>query len=345
MKALSAAGYLGAMIPQEYGGGGLGAFEGSLILEELNRAGGQAAMCHAQMYTMGTVLRHGSAAQKAALLPRIATGELRLQAFAVTEPDAGSDTTKITTAAVRHGDRYVINGRKIFISRVRNSDLMLLLARTTPLKDVKRKTEGMSVFLIDLRDLKGFEARPLKMIMNPPTYALFFDDCEVPAESLVGEEGQGFRYILDGLNAERILVAGEAIGDGRWFVEKSAAYAQQRVVFGKAIGAFQGVQFPIARAHISVEAASLMRTKAARLFDAQQPCGADANMAKYLAGEAVWEAANACMDTHGGYGLAAEFDVERKFRTARMFRMGPVNANLILAHIAEHVLGMPRSLY
>jgi acyl-CoA dehydrogenase len=343
VDALTRAGYLGALIPQEYGGAGLGILEASLILEEINRSGGNAAACHAQMYIMGTVLRHGSEAQKRKRLPKIATGELRLQAFAVTEPNSGSDTTKLQTTAVRKGDRYVVNGQKIFISRVLQSDLMLLLARTTPVDKVKKKTEGLSVFLVDIRGIKGLEVRPLRMMMNHSTNALFFDNMEIPAESLIGEEGKGFSYILDGMNAERILVASDSLGDGRWFVEKAVAYASQRVVFGKPIGANQGVQFPIARAHMAVEAADLMRTKAAMLFDAGLPCGPEANMAKYLAAEAAWEAANACIDCHGGYGFAEEYDVERKFRETRLYKTAPVNQNLVLAYVGEHVLGLPRS--
>ncbi len=340
---LTKAGYLAALIPEEYGGAGLGITEGGLILETIHASGGNAAACHAQMYIMGTLLRHGSEEQKRRYLPKIATGELRLQAFGVTEPDAGSDTTKITTTAVRRGDRYVINGRKIFISRVLQSDLMLLLARTTPLAEVRRRTEGLSVFLIDIRGLKGLEVRPLRMMMNHSTNALFFDDVEVPAESLIGEEGRGFAYILDGMNAERILVASESIGDGRWFVERAVAYSSQRVVFGRPIGANQGVQFPIARAHMAVQAAALMRDKAAALFDAGEPCGAEANMAKYLAAEAAWEAGNACIDCHGGYGYAEEYDVERKFRECRLYKTAPVNNNLVLAYVGEHVLCLPRS--
>lgn len=343
VTALTKAGYLAALIPQEYGGAGLGILEGSLILEEINRSGGNAAACHAQMYIMGTLLRHGSEAQKKHYLPRIASGELRLQAFAVTEPNSGSDTTKLQTTAVRRGDRYLVNGQKIFISRVLQSDLMLLLARTTPVDQVKRKTEGLSVFLVDIRGIKGLEVRPLRMMMNHSTNALFFDGMEIPAESLVGEEGKGFSYILDGMNAERILVAADSLGDGRWFIEKAVAYSTQRVVFGKPIGANQGVQFPIARAHMAVEAADLMRIKAARLFDAGQPCGAEANMAKFLAAEAAWEAANACIDCHGGYGYAEEYDVERKFRETRLYRTAPINNNLVLAYVGEHVLGLPRS--
>jgi acyl-CoA dehydrogenase len=345
VNELTKAGYLAALIPQEFGGAGLGMMEAAIILEEINHGGGNAGACHAQMYIMGTVLRHGSEAQKRAYLPKIATGELRLQAFGVTEPNAGSDTTKLQTTAVRQGDRYVVNGQKMFISRVLQSDLMLLLARTTPVGQVRKKTDGLSVFLIDIRDKKGkgLEVRPLRMMMNHSTNALFFDNMEIPADSLIGQEGKGFSYILDGMNAERILVASDSLGDARWFVEKAVAYASQRVIFGKPIGANQGVQFPIARAHMAIEAADLMRTKAARLFDAGLPCGPEANMAKYLASEAAIEAGNACIDCHGGYGFAEEYDVERKFREARLYRAAPINNNLVLAYIGEHVLGMPRS--
>ena len=343
VNELTQAGYLGALIPQEYGGAGLPIADGALILETIHANGGSAAAVHAQMYIMGTVLRHGSEAQKEKYLPKIATGELRLQAFGVTEPDAGSDTTKLKTTAVRTGDRYVVNGRKMFISRALQSDLMLLLARTTSSEQVKKRTDGLSVFLIDIRGLKGLEIRPLRMMMNHSTNALFFDDVEIPAESLVGEEGRGFHYILSGMNAERILVASESIGDGRWFTDKAVAYSRQRVIFGKPIGANQGVQFPIAKAYTNVEAAALMRDKAAALFDAGEPCGAEANMAKYLAAEAAWEAANACIDCHGGYGYAEEYDVERKFRECRLYKTAPVNNNLVLAYVGEHVLEMPRS--
>ena len=343
VSELTGAGYLAALIPPEYGGAGLGLFDAGLILETINTCGGNAAACHAQMYIMGTVLRHGSPAQKQQYLPKIASGELRLQAFAVTEPNSGSDTTKLQTTAVRQGDRYVVDGQKIFISRVLQSDLMLLLARTTPVDRVKRKTEGLSVFLVDIRGIRGLEVRPLRMMMNHSTNALFFDQMEVPASSLIGEEGRGFAYILDGMNAERILVASDSLGDGRWFVEKAVAYSNQRAVFGRPIGANQGVQFPIARAHTAVEAAELMRNKAAALFDAGQPCGPEANMAKYLAAEAAWEAANACIDCHGGYGYAEEYDIERKFREARLYKTAPINQNLVLAYMAEHVLGLPRS--
>jgi acyl-CoA dehydrogenase len=343
VSELTKAGYLAALIPQEYGGAGLGMIEAAIILEEINHSGGNGGACHAQMYIMGTVLRHGSEAQKKQYLPKIATGELRLQAFGVTEPNSGSDTTKLQTTAIKKGDRYVVNGQKIFISRVLQSDLMLLLARTTPVDQVKKKTDGLSVFLIDIRGLKGFEVRPLRMMMNHSTNALFFDNVEIPAESLIGQEGKGFSYILDGMNAERILVASDSLGDGRWFIEKAVAYASQRVIFGKPIGANQGVQFPIAKSHMAIEAADLMRTKAAKLFDAGELCGPEANMAKYLASEAAWDAANACIDAHGGYGFAEEYDVERKFRETRLYKTAPINNNLVTAYVGEHVLGMPRS--
>ena len=343
VQELSKAGYLAALIPEAYGGSGLGILEGGLILEEINHSGGNAAACHAQMYIMGTLLRHGSDEQKARYLPQIASGALRLQAFGVTEPNSGSDTTQLQTTAVRQGDTYVVNGQKIFISRVMQSDLMLLLARTTPLGEVRKRTDGLSVFLIDIRDLPGFEARPLHTMLNHSTNVLFFDDVEIPADSLVGVEGKGFSHILDGMNAERVLVASQSIGDGRWFVEKASQYAKDRVVFGKPIGVNQGVQFPIAKAHMAVEAADLMRLKAAAMFDAGEPCGPEANMAKYLSAEAAWEAANACLDCHGGYGFASEYDVERKFRETRLYKTAPVNNNLVLAYVGQHVLGMPRS--
>jgi acyl-CoA dehydrogenase len=340
---LTRAGYLGALIPQEYGGAGLPLADGCLVLETVHAAGGNAAAVHAQMYIMGTLLRHGSEEQKQKYLPKIATGDLRLQAFGVTEPNAGSDTLQLQTTAVRRGDRYVVNGQKMFISRVLQSDLMLLLARTTPREQAKRRGEGLSVFLFDIRGLAGFEVRPLRMMMNHSTNALFFDNAEIPADSLIGEEGKGFHYILDGMNAERILVASESIGDGRWFVEKAVAYSSQRVIFGKPIGSNQGVQFPVAKAHMAVEAAALMRNKAAALFDAGEPCGPEANMTKYLAAEAAWEAGNACIDCHGGYGYAEEYDVERKFRECRLYKTAPINNNLVLAYVGQHVLGMPRS--
>jgi acyl-CoA dehydrogenase len=342
---LTKAGYLAVLIPQEYGGAGLGIMEAALILEEINRSGGNGGACHAQMYIMGTVLRHGSEQQKRQYLPKLATGELRLQAFGVTEPNAGSDTTKLQTTAIKKGDRYVVNGQKMFISRVLQSDLMLLLARTTPVDQVKKKTDGLSVFLIDIREAKGkgLDVRPLRMMMNHSTNALFFDNLEIPADSLIGQEGKGFSYILDGMNAERILVASDSLGDARWFIERAVAYSSQRVIFGKPIGANQGVQFPIAKAHMAIEAADLMRTKAAKLFDADIPCGPEANMAKYLASEAAIEAGNACIDCHGGYGFAEEYDIERKFRESRLYRAAPINNNLIMAYVGEHVLGMPRS--
>jgi acyl-CoA dehydrogenase len=313
-------------------------------LEEINRSGGSATACHAQMYTMGTLLRHGSAEQKKKYLPKVASGELRLQAFGVTEPNAGSETTRIETTATKRGDKYVINGQKIFISRVLESDLMLLLARTTPYDELKDKTRGLSVFLVDMRGAKGkLEVKPLDLMINHHTNALFFDGLEVPAENLIGEEGMGFRYIIDGWNAERILVAAEAIGDGRWFVERAANYAKERVVFDRPIGANQGIQFPIAQAYARIEAADLVRFQAATKFDRKERCGAEANMAKLLASEAAWEAANACLNTHGGYGFAAEYDIERKFRETRLLTIAPISNNLVLAFLAQHVLGMPKS--
>jgi acyl-CoA dehydrogenase len=344
VRALTEAGWLACLIPEAYGGAGLGLVEASLILEELNRSGANSAACHAQMYIMGTLLKHGSEDQKLRYLPKIASGELRLQAFAVTEPNAGSETTRIQTTAVRRGDNYIVNGQKIWISRVLQSDLMLLLARTTPYDELDDKTRGLSVFLVDLRTAgSGLEVRPIDTMINHATNELFFNDLEVPAQNLIGREGEGFRHILDGMNAERILIASEAIGDGRWLVERAAKYASQRVVFGRSIGANQGVQFPIAQAYAHVEAAALVRDKAATLFDAGKRCGAEANMAKLLASEASWEAANACMTVHGGYGMAVEYDVERKFREARLFLVAPVNNNLVLAFLGQHVLGMPRS--
>jgi acyl-CoA dehydrogenase len=345
VDALTKAGWLAALIPQEYGGSGLGLTEASVIMEEINRAGGNAGVCHGQMYNMGTLLRHGSAEQKRAYLPRIATGELRLQSMGVTEPTTGTDTTRIKTTAERRGDRYVVNGQKVWISRIQHSDLMILLARTTPLPEVKRKSEGMSIFLVDLREAigKGLTVRPIRNMVNHETNELFFENLEIPVENRIGEEGQGFRYILDGLNAERTLIAAECIGDGYWFVDKVSAYAKERVVFGRPIGQNQGVQFPIARAYVNVEAASLMRFDAARRFDANEPCGAQANMAKLLAADASWEAANACLQFHGGFGFASEYDVERKFRETRLYQVAPISTNLILAYVAEHVLGLPRS--
>jgi acyl-CoA dehydrogenase len=344
VQALTAHGWLAALIPEQYGGGGLGLRAASVILEEINASGGNAAACHAQMYTMGTILRHGSEEQKERYLRAIAQGELRLQAFAVTEPDVGSDTTQIQTTAVRVDGGFVVRGQKVWTSRAQHSDLMLLLARSTPAELVARRGDGLSVFLIDMRECGArIHIRPIRTMMNHGTTEIFFDDVQVPATALIGEEGKGFRYILDGMNAERILIAAECIGDGRWFVEKAADYASGRIVFGKPIGANQGVQFPIARAHAAVEAADLMRFRAAGLFDAGEPCGAEANMAKLLASEASWQAANACLDTHGGFGFAHEYDVERKFRETRLYSVAPVSNNLILAHLAQHVLGMPRS--
>src|SRR3989454_6805184 len=344
VRKLTELGWLAAPIPEEYGGSGLGITESSIILEEVNRSGGSATTCHAQMYTMGTLLRHGGAEQKKRYLPKIASGELRLQAFAVTEPDAGSETTRIQTTATRKGDKYIVNGQKIFISRVLESDLMLLLARTTPYDQLDDKTKGLSVFIVDLREARGkIDVKPLDLMINHHTNALFFDGVEVPAENLVGAEGMGFRYIIDGWNAERILVAAEAIGDGRWFVERAAKYASERVVFGRPIGANQGVQFPIAQAHARIEAADLVRFQAATKFDRKERCGAEANMAKFLASEAAWEAANACLTTHGGYGFAVDYDVERKFRETRLLTIAPVSNNLVLAYLAQHVLRMPRS--
>ena len=347
VEALTKAGWLAAMIPQQYGGSGLGLAEASVIMEEINRCGGNAGACHGQMYNMGTLLRHGSEVQKQRYLPKIASGELRLQSMAVTEPGTGTDTTKIRTTAVRKagGDRYVVDGQKVWISRVQHSDLMILLARTTPLAELKKKADGMSIFIVDLREAvgHGLTVRPIPNMVNHETNELFFEDLEIPAENLIGVEGQGFRYILDGLNAERTLIAAECIGDGHWFVERVAKYAKERVVFGRPIGQNQGVQFPIAEAHIEVAAADLMRWKACDLFDAHEPCGAEANMAKYLAAKASWEAANACLQFHGGFGFAAEYDVERKFRETRLYQVAPISTNLILSYVAEHVLGLPRS--
>src|SRR5436190_15226068 len=346
VKALTEAGWLGVLIPSEYGGAGLGITEAAIILEEINHNGGNAATAHAQMYIMGTVLRHGSAEQKQRYLPQVARGELRLQAFGVTEPDAGSETTRLKTTAVRRGDCYLVNGQKVWTSRAQHSDLLLLLARTTPYEELEDKTRGLSVFLVDLREAverKQIEIRPIETMLNHHTTELFIQDLEVPRENLVGEEGLGFRYIIDGWNAERILIASESIGDGRWFVERAARYASDRVVFGRPIGANQGVQFPIAQAHARLEAADLVRQKAAWLFDSGQRCGAEANMAKLLASQAAWDAANACLDTHGGYGFAVEFDVERKFRETRLYSVAPINNNLVLAYVGQHVLGMPRS--
>jgi len=346
IQALTEAGYLAALIPEEYGGSGLTIGAAAAILEEIHKSGGNAATCHAQMYTMGTVLRHGNAAQKAAYLPGIATGKLRLQAFGVTEPTAGTDTTSIRTTAVRQGnDAYVVNGQKVWTSRAEHSDLMLLLARTTPRDKVQRKTDGMSVFIVDMRQARGhgLTIRPLRAMINHATTEVFFDNLKVPAENLVGEEGKGFRYILDGMNAERILIASECLGDARWFIAKATAYAKERVVFGRPIGQNQGIQFPIARAYAATEAAALMVKRAIQLFEAGKPCGAEANMAKMLAADASWQAADMCLQTHGGFGFAEEYDVERKFRETRLYQIAPISTNLILAYIGEHVLGLPRS--
>ena len=344
VKVLTKSGYLAALIPEEYGGAGMGITEASIILEEINRSGANSGACHAQMYTMGTLLRHGSEDQKGRYLPQIARGELRLQAFAVTEPNSGSEATRIRTTAVRKGDRYIVNGQKIFISRVRQSDLMLLLARTTPYDEVKDKTHGISVFIVDMRDVRGkLDVQPLDMMVNHHTNSVFFENVEVPVENLIGEEGRGFSYIIDGWNAERILVASEAIGDGRWFIDRSVKYGSERVLFGKPIGANQGLQFPIAQAYAHIEAADLMRFQAAGKFDRREKCGAEANMAKLLASEAAWEAANICLTTHGGYGFAREYDVERKFRETRLLTVAPVSNNLILAFLGNKVLGLPKS--
>ena len=344
VRALTEAGWLSALIPEVYGGAGLSLVEASVILEEINRSGANSGACHAQMYVMGTLLRHGSEAQKKKYLPLIASGDIRLQSFAVTEPTSGSDTTRLKTKATKKNDRYIINGQKVWTSRVQHSDLMMLLARTTPLTDVTKKSEGLSVFLVDLRgDKKGLTVRPIRNMPNHETNEVFFDNFEIPEDSVIGEEDKGFRYILDGMNAERILIAAECIGDGYWFTDKAKHYAGERIVFERPIGMNQGVQFPIAKAFINIEAANLMRYHAANLFDNHKPCGAEANMAKLLASEASWEAANGCMQTFGGFGFAAEYDVERKFRETRLYQTAPISTNLILAYVAEHVLGMPRS--
>lgn len=345
VQALTEGGWMAALIPEEYGGSGLGLTEASVIMEEINRAGGNSGACHGQMYNMNTLVRHGSEAQRRAYLPKIAAGELRLQSMGVTEPTTGTDTTRIKTNAVRKGDRWVINGQKVWISRVQHSDLMILLARTTPLAEVKKKSEGLSIFLVDIAEAMkgGMDVRPIPNMVNHETNELFFDNLELPEDSLIGEEGQGFKYILTGLNAERTLIAAECIGDGYWFTDKVCDYVGERQVFGRPIGQNQGVQFPIAEAYIEVRAADLMRFQACRLYDAGQPCGAEANMAKYLAAKASWEAANACIQFHGGFGFACEYDVERKFRETRLYQVAPISTNLILSYIAEHVLGLPRS--
>lgn len=345
VSALTKTGWLAALIPQQYGGSELSLTEASVIMEEINRAGGNSGACHGQMYVMGCIVRHGSAAQKEALLPKIASGALRMQSMAVTEPSTGSDTTKLKTTAVLKGDRYIVNGQKVWTSRVQHSDFMLLLARTTPLAEVERKSEGLSVFLVDLRQEIGktIQVKPIQNMVNHETNELFIDNLEIPVENRIGEQGKGLKYILDGLNAERILIAAECIGDGYWFVDKAVKYADERIVFDRPIGKNQGIQFPISKAYINTEAASLMRYEAARRFDSAQNCAAEANMAKLLAADASWEAANACLQTHGGYGFASEFDVERKFRETRLYQVAPISTNLILSYIGEHVLKLPRS--
>ncbi|MEI8035139.1 MAG: acyl-CoA dehydrogenase family protein, partial [Betaproteobacteria bacterium] len=345
VEALTKAGWLAALIPEEYGGSGLSLTAASVIMEEINRSGGNAGVCHGQMYNMGTILRHGSDAQKKKYLPKIASGALRLQSMGVTEPTTGTDTTKLKTMAVKKGDRYVVNGQKVWISRIQHSDLMVLLARTTAIDQVKRKSEGMSIFLVDLRESigRGLTVTPIRNMVNHETNQLFFDNLEIPVENLIGEEGKGFKYILDGLNAERILIAAECIGDGYWFIDRARQYANERVVFDRPIGQNQGIQFPIARAYVNIEAANLMRYRAAALFDEKKACGSEANMAKMLCADASWEAANACLQTHGGFGFAAEYDVERKFRETRLYQVAPISTNLILSYVGEHVLGMPRS--
>jgi acyl-CoA dehydrogenase len=341
VQALTKAGWMSALIPEDYGGSGLSLTEATVIMEEVSRSGGNAGSCHGQMYNMNTLLRHGSPEQKKKYLPKIASGELRLQSMGVTEPGAGTDTTKIKTVAVRKGDRYVINGQKVWTSRLQHSELMILLARTSPF-DASRKSAGMSIFLVETR-AKGLDVRPIRNMVNHETNSVFIDNLEIPAENLIGEEGKGFRYILDGLNAERILIAAECIGDGYWFIEKACSYSRDRVVFDRPIAQNQGIQFPIAEAYMELEAANLMRYKAASLFDSHKSCGAEANMAKHLAAKASWEAANVCIQTHGGFGFAAEYDVERKFRESRLYLVAPISTNLILSYLAEHVLGLPRS--
>jgi len=345
VTAMTEAGWLAALIPEEYGGSGLGLAEASVIMEEINFSGGNSGSCHGQMYNMGTLLRHGSDTQKKMYLPKIATGELRLQSMAVTEPTTGTDTTKLKTTAVKKGDKYIVNGQKVWISRIQHSDLMILLARTTPLNEVKRKSEGMSIFIVNLKDAigHGMEVRPIANMVNHETNEVFFDNLEIPAENLIGEEGQGFKYILDGLNAERVLIAAECIGDAYWFIDRARRYANDRVVFDRPIGKNQGIQFPIADSYIETEAANLMRFKACELFDNHQACGPEANMAKYLAAKASWEAANVCLQTHGGFGFANEYDVERKFRETRLYQVAPISTNLIYSYVAEHILGLPRS--
>ena len=342
VDALTKAGWMSALIPEEFGGSGLSLTEATVIMEEITRSGGNAGCCHGQMYNMNTVLRHGSLAQKKKYLPKIASGELRLQSMGVTEPTAGTDTTRIKTVAVKKGDRYVVNGQKVWTSRLQHSELMILLARTSPLAEGKKKSDGMSIFIVDTKS-KGIEVRPIRNMVNHETNQVFFDNLEIPAENLIGEEGKGFKYILDGMNAERILIAAECVGDGYWFIDRAVSYSKERVVFDRPIGQNQGVQFPIAEAFMEIEAANLMRYKAAELFDQKKHCGGEANMAKHLCAKASWEAANVCLQTYGGFGFAAEYDVERKFRETRLYLVAPISTNLILSYIAEHVLGLPRS--
>jgi len=345
VEALTKEGWMSALIPEKYGGSGLSLTEATVIMEEINRAGGNSGACHGQMYNMNTLVRFGSREQREKYLPKIASGELRLQSMGVTEPTTGTDTTKIKTRAIKKDDRYVINGQKVWISRVQHSDLMILLARTTPLEEVSKKSEGLSIFLVDVRSAmkSGMAVRPIQNMVNHETNELFFENLEIPSENLIGEEGKGFKYILTGLNAERILIAAECIGDGYWFTDKVTSYVNQREVFGRPIGQNQGVQFPIAEAYIEIEAADLMRYRSSQLYDADLSCAAEANMAKYLAAKASWEAANACIQFHGGFGFAHEYDIERKFRETRLYQVAPISTNLILSYIAEHVLGMPRS--
>ena len=343
INELTKSGWLSVLIPQEYGGSGLGILEASVILEEINRSGGNSGVCHAQMYIMGTLLRHGNNKQKEKYLTQIARGNLRLQSFGVTEPTTGSDTTKIKTIAIKKSDRYIVNGQKVWTSRFQNTDLMLLLARTKPFDKIEKKIDGLSVFLVDVKNSKGISSKPIRNMVNHETNEVFFDDLEIPIDNLIGKENEGFKYILDGMNAERALIAAECIGDGRWFIEKAVNYANDREVFDRKIGMNQGIQFPIAKAYTNIEAADLMRYKACELFDQKRKCAKEANMAKLLAADASWEAANVCLQTFGGFGFASEYDVERKFRETRLYQVAPISTNLILSYIAEHVLNLPRS--
>ena len=343
INELTKSGWLSVLIPQDFGGSGLGILEASVILEEINRSGGNSGVCHAQMYIMGTLLRHGNNEQKEKFLTQIASGKLRLQSFGVTEPTTGSDTTRIKTTAIKKSDRYVVNGQKVWTSRFQNTDLMLLLARTKPLDKIEKKIDGLSVFLVDVKNSKGISSKPIRNMVNHETNEVFFDDLEIPIDNLIGKENEGFKYILDGMNAERALIAAECIGDGRWFIEKAVNYANDREVFDRKIGMNQGIQFPIAKAYTNIEAADLMRFKACELFDHKKKCAKEANMAKLLAADASWEAANVCLQTFGGFGFAAEYDVERKFRETRLYQVAPISTNLILSYIAEHVLNLPRS--